>query len=89
MIKEANPLNIYLRRNLKGIHYTVSEAAELVGKSADTLRRWRRSGFMVPSKKVVMGEQIVYVYTEKDIENLHQLAEITKRGKPLRTINKP
>lgn len=86
MHKEANPLNLYLRRNLKGIHYTVSEAAELVGKSADTLRRWRQTGFMVPSKKVTMGEQTIYVYTEADIERLRVLAQVTKRGKRLDRI---
>lgn len=86
-MKEANPLHIYIRRNLKGIHYTVSEAAEEIGKSAETLRRWRRTGFMVPSVEHKMGELTVYLYTEEDLIELKKLVPKTRRGKRLDTIS--
>lgn len=88
MSKETSPLDLYIRRNIKGIHYTVSQAAVECGKSVDTLRRWRRTGFFVPSVRHEMGDGYVYLYTEGDMAKLMDIVGRTKRGRKLSSIEK-
>lgn len=61
--------------------YTISEAADEVGRSVDTLRRWRKQfpegG---PSKEAKLGKNTIGLYTVDDITMLRQYASTVKRG---------
>lgn len=61
-----------IRNAIPGGH-TVTEAAELVGKSVDTLLRWRRTGVFVPSRVYQAGSIQVPVYTGADIEAMRRI----------------
>lgn len=63
-------------------YHTVSEAAKLVGKSQDTLVRWRKSDppVFMPEHYMMAGSTIVYLYSEEDIETLKKIAAKIKPG---------
>lgn len=60
--------------------HLVSEAAELVGRSADTLTRYRKEGTFIPSGHMKVGTLKVYLYSEADIVELKALAETIRPG---------
>lgn len=67
-----------------GFH-TMSEAAALVGRSPDTLRRWRRMGTAkhpdgtpIPDSFMRRGALMVYLWSDKDIAELKR--QITNRS---------
>lgn len=64
-----------LVRSLDGEYYMLREAAEMVGVSRHTLRRWLADGRedMRPSKAVHMGRTEVYLYTRADVERIKKL----------------
>lgn len=68
-------------RRMTPTRYAVKEAAELVGKSPDTLVRWRRTGLYVPSDQMRVGKLTVYLYTDRDIENMKRLARTIRPGR--------
>lgn len=68
-------------RAIKPNCYTTAEAAALVGKSHDTLRRWRRDGRCVPSDSLRLGETTMWLYTQDDIKVLKQLARTVRPGR--------
>lgn len=86
MTQKITPMYRYIRRNVKGINLTVSQAAAECGKSADTLRRWRRTGFFVPSLSHMMGEVEIFLYTEDDMRRLGDIVGKTERGRRLTSI---
>lgn len=61
--------------------YTISQAADLVGKDADTLRRWMRKGIYVPHERVTFGTLNVVVYTKADITAMKKIARELKPGR--------
>ena len=69
-------------RQMHPPRYTVAQAASLVGRSEDTLVRWRKKGFAVPSDKMEWGSLTVPLYTDGDIESMRQLAKEIKPGRP-------
>ncbi len=72
----------YVRRYFPDeVLYTVSEAAAEVGKSVDTLRRWRKAG-VGPSKEVKLGKNTMGLYTVEDIQRLRAYGETVKLGRP-------
>lgn len=76
------PLNKFVRRLPNGKHlYTVGEAAAEIGRSADTLRRWRKRGLVGPSKEVNFERHKVYLYTEADIRELRKYVSSTEKAK--------
>jgi hypothetical protein len=59
--------------NLDGTFYKLTEAAEIVGVSATTLRRLMRrsnTGLKAPSFQIRQGEMLVYLYSADDIDEL-------------------
>lgn len=62
--------------------YTVSQAAAMVGRSVDTLRRWREEGVFVPASTMTnsTGGVIAYLYSEEDIVALRKIAAEMKPG---------
>ena len=55
----------------EGLYYKLSEAADLVGKSQNTLRRLMRSKKVkAPSYEIKQGDMTMYLYTAEDIEEI-------------------
>lgn len=58
---------------LDGVYYKLREAAPLVGVSPTTLRRLLSSDEVkAPSKELLLGQMVVYLYTPEDIEELRE-----------------
>lgn len=74
-------------RDLDPPRYTTNDAAELVGRSAATLRRWRQTGYFQPSDSKMFGELEVFLYTPEDITELKKIAYRTRQGR--RAIPRP
>lgn len=65
--------------------FTTAQAAALVGKSTDTLKRWRASGAAVPSDYARFGKTTVPLYTLKDVRVLEKTAKNMRPGrKPIK-----
>lgn len=67
-------------RQLHPPRYTRSQAAELVGRNLDTLKRWKRKGIYVPSESRVFGQLVVDLYTDEDIQEMRKIAKGMKPG---------
>ena len=53
--------------------YTVSQAAELVGRSVDTLTRWRKEEKVkAPTLMVQIGQTEIGLYTDADIHEMKE-----------------
>lgn len=61
--------------------YTRSQAAVLVGRDVDTLKRWQRDGVFGPSDTARFGRTVVHLYTDEDIEAMRQIAKGMKPGR--------
>lgn len=62
-----------------GPYYTISRASELTGVPIPTLRSWYRrgpdkGGTKAPSLEQQKGDQITYLYTESDLEEIRARA---------------
>jgi MerR HTH family regulatory protein len=68
--------------------YLVSEAAALVGRSKNTLIKWRKRGICIPSETMQFGETLVYLYTDRDIANMRMLTSQLKPGRPRGSASK-
>lgn len=62
--------------------HTPSQAAAKVGRSADTLKRWRVKRIYVPSGWIRRGNLRVYLYSDDDVEALKVLARTIRAGRP-------
>lgn len=56
------------------------EAAEMIGRDYDTLRRWHRDGTYTPSGFVQRGKLTIWLYSDDDIAELKKVAASQKRG---------
>jgi DNA-binding transcriptional MerR regulator len=61
--------------------YTVSQAASLVGKDVDTLKRWKRQGIFAPSDSRSFGKLDVDLYTSEDIQAMKKIARELRPGR--------
>ena len=52
--------------------YTRRMAAEEIGRSSDTLRRWQREGLCEPSSSMQAGQLTVWLYTKRDLKRLER-----------------
>lgn len=59
---------------------TVSEAAAKVGRSTDTLTKWRQRGLFEPTQSIQFGKLTVYLYTPDDIASLRKFAKTMRPG---------
>lgn len=55
--------------NLDGKYYMLSEVAEILDKSTQTIRRSMKK-VNAPSRQVRQGGMVVYLYSEDDIQEL-------------------
>jgi hypothetical protein len=70
-----------LVREMWPTRYTTTQAAKLVGKSDDTLRRWKYEGIYEPSEYRAFGALDVALYTNADIKAMRKLAREIKPGR--------
>lgn len=68
-------------RRMTPTRYTVKEAAALVGRSPDTLVRWRKDGIYQPSDSTNVGSLVVWLYTDKDIQAMRELVKELRPGR--------
>ena len=65
--------------------YTTSQVAAMVGRSGETIKRWRRRGVYRPAEFEMNGTVKVWKYTEEDVANIRTLVKASKPGpKPKR-----
>lgn len=60
-------------RNVPEGWHTTAEAAKAVGRSADTLRRWRDADIFVPSGIMHYKALGVHLYSDEDIEKMKEI----------------
>lgn len=68
-------------RQMHPPRYTRSQAAERVGKDADTLKRWKQQGIFQPSEQKQFGQLMVDLYTDEDILAMRKIARQMKPGR--------
>ena len=64
---------------------TVGAAARMVGRCADTLRLWDRTGLVVPAR-TSSGQRI---YSAEDLDRLREVAASKQRGRPPKNRGTP
>lgn len=71
-----------------GPFYTTKQVADRVGRSRDTIKRWRDEGSIPePKHKMDLGEEgksFVWLYTEEDAEMIEAYATVVRPGRPKR-----
>jgi len=72
-------------RQMHPPRYTINQAARLVGRHPDTLRRWSRLGILTASDEVAFGGISVPVYTDDDIQDMRNLRKTLKPGRKPKT----
>ena len=68
-------------REMDPPRYTTTDAARFVGRSADTLIRWRKDGTYVPTESKDFGQVRVWLYTKEDIASMKALSKQMKPGR--------
>lgn len=68
-------------RQMHPARYTAPQAAQLIGKSEDTVRRWKYQGIYAPSEVRMFGNLEVALYTNEDIKAMRKLARRMKPGR--------
>lgn len=66
-------------------YYTREQAAQQIGRSRDTLRRWQKMGRFVPTQYMNVGKLKVWLYSEADIATLKDIAATVREGRPPKT----
>lgn len=60
---------------------TRGQAAEAIGKSKDTLRRWHDQGRFVTKHSITLGTRKVWLYDEVDLAQLKELSRTVRPGR--------
>ena len=60
---------------------TTAQAAELVGVSPDTVRRWRTEGKVLASRSAMFGTTLVPLFTNEDLRRLRTYARKSYPGR--------
>ena len=68
-------------RQMHPPRYTITQAAQLVGRNVDTLRRWRKDGVYRESDSKRFGTLDVALYTDADIAALRLIAKTRRPGR--------
>lgn len=61
-------------------YYTAAEVARIIGRSPDTMKRWRKEGSVVPSESTQVGTLTVHLYTDDDVQLARAFAAGQKTG---------
>lgn len=62
-------------------HRTAGEVAGILGRSRNTIVRWRHSGTLVPSAHMQMGKIKVWLYSKADIEKGREVVATISPGR--------
>ena len=62
-------------------YHTRSQAAALIGKSRDTLKRWHNNGTYEATEYMEAGKLQVWLYSDDDISKLKEIAENISPGR--------
>ena len=70
-----------------GPYFTISQMATMLGKDADTIRRWAKNNeSLKPTHKMDLGDgskgSFVWLYTEEDVQRYREHAKTVKVGRP-------
>lgn len=66
---------------MKPKRYTRKQAAVMVGRDADTLKRWDRLGMFKPSDRRKFGALEVRLYTFEDVKRMKAMASELRPGR--------
>lgn len=85
-VRGANPIGTAIRQ-MTPPRYTAKEVAEILGKSEDTIIRWRRDKIYVPKEQATFGKITVWLYSDEDIAKMSDLGRRpgTRSARPLTT----
>lgn len=78
MVRQTKPYG--LMNHIPEGYMTRGQAAAVIGKSKDTLRRWHETGRFITRHKVKRGERYVWLYDADDLEALKTLVRTTRPG---------
>lgn len=72
-----------LRDGIPDGWHSTGDAAKLVGRSKDTITRWRKDRVEggQPSGYMIRGELTLWLYSDNDIEEMRALADNMKAGR--------
>lgn len=62
--------------------HTKEEAARLVGRSKDTLKRWMQDGTYEPGGFIQRGKLTIWLWSDADIERMRDIAKTKRSGRP-------
>ena len=68
-------------REMDPPRYTTADAAHFVGRSVDTLVRWRKDGTYVPKESRDFGQVRVWLYTNHDISCMKVISKSIRPGR--------
>jgi DNA-binding transcriptional MerR regulator len=66
--------------------YTRADAARLVGRHPDTIRRWEREGLITP-QLLPFGQLTMPAFTPADVAKLQDIAAAQKLGRPKKAFS--
>ena len=62
--------------------HSPGQAARLIGRSKETLKRWIKDGTYSPSGYMVCGKLTIHLYSDDDIAILRDIVGMKKPGRP-------
>jgi hypothetical protein len=74
-----NPLQLELREEWPDF-YTQRDVAEIIGRSKETVIRWRRMGLLKPTHSIQRGSLKIWLYDEKALNRAKKLARTLHTG---------
>lgn len=94
MVRKKHPGSNSIGANVRDGWHTRAEAAVLVGRDSDTLKRWKRKAeagdtfydAATPSGYMQAGLLKVALYSDEDVEALRLFADNQKSGRRKRTV---
>lgn len=82
-VLKHSPIHEYLRQNLDEEFYTYAEAAPLIGRHQDTVKKWVKRGRIdPPSYEAVVGDLVIHLFTPEDIQRFRRYAKTVRPGRP-------
>lgn len=76
----SSPITLLLRREHPDF-FTTTEVAAIIGRSKETVARWRKLGYLEPSEYTMTGKTVVWLYSEKDLAMAKEIAKSRAIGK--------
>lgn len=70
-----------------GPYYTISQVATMIGRDADTIRRWtKKNPELAPQYRMNLGSKgsgaFVWLYDDEDVKKFKEYALTVKVGRP-------